>query len=276
MYHLREPLSTTVEPSVASSAKDQNRHHEVGENAPRGHPTSPLTIAGFGACMINGDPFRPEDSFFHKATWALKQELPQAVETSVISLPGLPITRAIKYYKKKIKPMRPDIVVVQFGSTDSVIPIRKRLGKLARVMPPPPPVANIGKPSRWKWWLKSLAAELLLLNPITDEETYIESIRCLITQAQATATAVVLVSPFVMASSRSNRCARKYTQGLKVLTAQTPGVYCLDAHALLSAHPKHTVLCPDGLHITPLAHQLIAVELTRLLTTISRLKPNAS
>ena len=222
--------------------------------------------------MINGDPFLPEDSFFCKATLALKDELPLAVETSVISLPGLPINRAIKYYKRKIKPLRPDIVVVQFGSTDSVIPIRKRLGKLGRATTPPP-VDNSGKPSRLKWWFKSLIAELLLLNPITDEKTYIESIRCIITQAQTTSTAVVLVSPFVLASSRSNRCSRKYTQCLKRVVTQTPGVYCLDAHTLLSAHPKRTVLCPDGLHITPLAHQLIAVELTRLLTTISRLNP---
>lgn len=225
--------------------------------------------------MIAGYPLPAENGFLHLAVQHLRQKHPAQVDLEIVALGGFPAPRAPKHFAKRVLVHRPDIVVLQFGSTDASAPLRN--GVLLRQLMKPKPHSRqkvSAQPAApvdgWKWRLRSLASELLLVPPLTPLTDYAGAMLDLAWQARCANCEVVVVSPFVMASGRSNRFAREYTDTLRRRLPMDGKTHFLDAHALLSAAPRRDLLLRDGFHLSPLAHQKVGTALGELLVKTCR------
>jgi len=220
--------------------------------------------------MIAGYPLPAENGFLHLATQHLRRQSSTQVDLEIVALGGFPAPRATKHFAKRVLVHRPDVVVIQFGSTDASAPLRNGivLRQLLKKDPhvrdkvsPLPPAPADG----WKWKLRSLASELLLVPPLTPLMDYAGAMLDLAWQARSAGSQVVVVSPFVMASGRSNRFARQYTDTLHRRLPLDGKTQFLDAHALLSAAPCDEYLLRDGFHLSAAAHQKVGAALGELL-----------
>ena len=231
---------------------------------------SHLNIIGYGACMIAGYPLPAENGFLHLATQHLRRQTPAQVNLEIVALGGFPAHRAPKHFAKRVLVHRPNLVVIQFGSTDASAPLRngivlrqlfKKDPHVREKVSPLPPAPVDG----WKWRLRSLASELLLVPPLTPLTDYAGAMLDMAWQARSAGCQVVVVSPFVMASGRSNRFARQYTDTLHRRLPVDGQTHFLDAHALLSDTPRRDLLLRDGFHLSPLGHQKVGTALGELL-----------
>ena len=234
-----------------------------------------LNIYGYGACMIAGYPLPAENGFLNLAVQHLRQQTQTQPSLEIVALGGFPATRAPKHLAKRVLVHRPDVVVIQFGSTDASAPLRN--GLILRHLIKKDPHQRIkvsthapGLVDGLKWQLRSLASELLLVPSLTPLEEYVTAMLDLVKQARAAGCQVVVVSPFVMASRRSNRFARHFTEVLQRRLPLDGKTHFLDAHALLSVGPRRDLLLCDGFHLSPLAHQKVGAALGELLVQISR------
>jgi lysophospholipase L1-like esterase len=244
-----------------------------------------IRIVGFGACMINGTPFGYEDSFFNVAISALESVFGNSVsiDSTVVSLGGFPAIRAVKYLKKKVCALDPDIVIIQFGSTDASVSIRKNIKKM-RVSPELVSQRELCWKELFKHKLKSIISEVLCLSPVTNKPEYINAIKDMIRVLRENGTIVVVLSPFHFASSISNRYAKAYRDALKLEIEFLDGVYFLNAHKDLSSYSKLRTLCKNGTHLSRFGHKIIGNELANLINSIcsstdrlqARLKPRSS
>ena len=230
-----------------------------------------MRIIGCGACMILGTPFPQEDSFFNQAVAHLKSHGMEDIDAKIVALGGFPAPRAAKHLKPKVLAKNPDILVLQFGSTDAAIPMRKLLGSS---QPSGGSIWTAGKTSGWldaaNWRLKSLVSTLLLSPPLTAKEEYIAAIKQMVAEAKAAGAISIIISPFVFGSSRSNRNARRYTAELRKETAHETRIHLLDAHAELSLYPRAKVLCQDGFHLSRFGHEVIGRKLAALISAVGR------
>lgn len=221
--------------------------------------------------MIAGFPLAAETGFLHQAVQRLHQVGQFKVAFEIVAMGGFPADRARKHLAKKVLAPRPDIVVLQFGSTDASAPLRNGFGlrrqysqndSAGRQKASAQPAALR---DLVKWQLRNLASELLLVPPIAPLDNYLATLLNMVDECRAAGSAVVVVSPFVMGGGRSNRFARNYTRALAWQLPRSPGVYFLDAHALLSQWPRRAILLRDGFHLSAEAHQILGVALSELL-----------
>jgi len=239
--------------------------------------------------MISGTPFGPESSFFELAISKLRLNRSDIIQSSIVSLQGFDAPRAARNIKHQIIKARPDIIVVQFGSTDAAVPIRKRLARRQRLArfastttmnPDSDASFSRDKPCsrlapRWihllKWRLKIVIADLFLLHPITTEKAYIDAITGMIKMSLSLGVTPIVLSPFPIGSS--DRFAKAYGARLRTEMQHINGSYFIDAHSELSQHPKSKTLCQDGLHISKFSHELLG---NRLVIQLEKLMPRCS
>lgn len=234
-----------------------------------------LTVTGFGACMIAGYPLSLEAGFLHQAVQRLHQTGGFKVVFDVVAMGGFPVHRARKHLAKRVLLHQPDIVVLQFGSTDASAPLRnnfisrRHLHDAAhppeKIAPQPPAAKDI-----WKWKLRSFASELLLVPPLTPLNTYQDAVLEMVQACRASGSKVVVVSPFVMGSGRSNRFSRRYTRALQEKLSKVSQVRFVDAHALLSQAPRRRMLLKDGFHLSAEAHQKLGATLAGVIAGLAR------
>jgi hypothetical protein len=216
-----------------------------------------MKILGYGACMIKGTPFGPECSFLHIATSRLKQNPRSAIQTQVVSLPSFDAPRAKKHIRCKLLGHKPNIVVIQFGSTDAAVPIRKHLGRIGGQA-----IKNtdtsITFMDVFKWHLKTTISTLLFLRPVTPEADYIRAMTGMVARSLSMQVTPIVISPFPFGSSRSDYFSRAYSNRLKSEIQGIKGAYFIDAYSELAKHPKSKTLCQDGFHISKFSHELIS------------------
>lgn len=229
-----------------------------------------MKIVGFGACMIDGTPFEKEKSFFQHAITLLQTNYGADVTAETISLGGFPAPRAAKHLQKKVLDLNPDIVVLQFGSTDTAVPIRKHIGRIGGSA-----TKNTGRDITWidsvKWLGRSIVAEIFRVPPVTQQAAYVDAILSMARDIRERGAIAVVISPFVFGSSRGNRFARKYSDALEKLLSREAGIHFLNAHRDLSKFSKSRTLLQDGFHISKEAHKAIGVKLGHFLADVSKL-----
>jgi lysophospholipase L1-like esterase len=231
-----------------------------------------LSITGFGACMIAGFPLPAEKGFLHHAAQQLRRDRQRPVELNFVTMGGFPAPRAHKHFAKRVLTRRPDVLVLQFGSTDASAPLRNafflrrsshKTGRGAqKVSDQPPSAIDLAK-----WRLRSLASDLLLVPPLTSLDEYLAAVLAMAAEGRAAGSAVVVLSPFRMGGNRSDRFARRYTRALAQRLPEIPGAHFLDAHALLSRWPRRQMLLRDGFHLSAEAHQRLGVALAEVIKT---------
>lgn len=233
-----------------------------------------LSITGYGACMIAGFPLPGEAGFLHEAVRRMQPDGRLKIALEVISMGGFPATRASKHFAKKALGPRPDIVVLQFGSTDASAPLRRGFGvrHFSKNNPHgriPPSIAPPKPGDLAKWQIRNLASELILVPPTVPLDEYLEAVLSMTNEARAVGSSVVVLSPFIMGGGRSNRFARRYADGLAHQLHRLPDAHYLDAHALLSGSAPREMLLSDGFHLSARAHEKLGVALAELLVRVA-------
>lgn len=225
--------------------------------------------------MIAGYPLSLETGFLYQAVQNLQQTGGFKVAVDVVAMGGFPVDRARKHLAKKVLSHRPDIIVLQFGSTDASAPLRNNFisrRKLHKRAHSPEKVSTLPPASRdlWKWKLRSLASGLMRVPPLTPLESYLEAMLGMVEECLAAGSRVVVVSPFIMGSGHSDRFARRYAQALKNRLLKFPRVQVLDAYAVLSPWPRRQMLLQDGFHLSAEAHQKVGAALAGIIAEIVR------
>lgn len=225
--------------------------------------------------MLGGYPHRPEDSFFQLALEHLREESTCQITSSSYTLGGFPITRVPAHLTPRCLNAKPSIVVIQFASSDLIVPLRrKRTIQMSgshsaprKVSSEPPRLMN-----RLIWQVQGLVGDGLQLKPITPPPVYLE------TMGQITRTFLdhgvtpVVLSPFVFGGRRSNRFAHECSLGLQESLGNSPQTVFVDAYAALARHPRHRTLLSDGTHLSLLGHRIVASALyTHLKSLVERL-----
>lgn len=228
-----------------------------------------MKIVGFGACMIKGYGISPEFSFLNQ----LKKYLDLTNDNleSVISLEGFPINRAKKYVNTRVLRLNPDLVIVQFGSTDINVKLKDGINKILKkeifnidkLQPRKTTLTHLQLTSKQKvlrklkYPLKFLLFSVLNIKPRTPREIYVSSMEEIITNLIANNIKPVILSPFIQLDPYTNFIGRKYAKDIKILQSKYDFIY-VDCISELNKHNIEDVLLSDGFHLSVKGHKIIS------------------
>ena len=215
-------------------------------------------IRAFGACMIGGFPHRPEDSFFYKAIECLQKQGGQKPITSQFTFGGFPVTRVPKHLRLRCLDFHPNIVVLQFGTSDLIVPIRRHHHHDSRPVHRNVSIANPVLIDRLRWQIQSLVGDAFGLAPVTDPTVYLQTVEQIARSLAEQNIIPVVLSPFVFGGRRSDRIARDCAVKLKQRMAQVPKAVFVDAYTALNEHPRSRMLLRDGSHLSIQGHLVVA------------------
>ena len=186
------------------------------------HP--PLRIAGFGACMISGYPYK-SGGLFEIACGSIEACLSRFLQAHITSLHNFPAPRAEKHLRKRVLGFKPAYVVIQFGSTDAACPLRPKrrqvdrsskssaISKNAKLRPP-----SLFTLSRWT--IASFLSFFWKVHPVTPLSQYIGAIEHMVDDCISAGVTPVVLSPFIFGSKTSTRNAILYTNALRELRSE--------------------------------------------------------
>jgi lysophospholipase L1-like esterase len=203
--------------------------------------------------MIGGFPHRSEDSCFHYAVEKLRKESAQNVIPSLFTMGGFPINRIPKHLEAKCLAADPDIVVVQFATSDLVVPIRRKFSRQSGSVTAASRSVSANPPTlfdRLKWQLHGLIGDALRLSPVTPPEVYLETMTKITRTLLEHQVVPVILSPFVFGGRRSDRIARNCSNRLQQAVAALPKAVFVDAYAALDQFPRRQMLLGDGTHLS--------------------------
>lgn len=226
---------------------------------------SECCIRGLGACMMAGYPHRLEDSFFHLVLEKLRGTSGREISSSSYTMGGFPITHVPKHLAARCLAFHPSVVVIQFASSDLIVPLRgKRNRRPSRGTPPAGGRVSSGPAKlihRGRWQVQGLLGDALRLKPVTPPAVYLETMQQIVQTLLDHHIIPVVMSPFVFGGRRSDRFARECHFSLQQSLAQQPQAVYVNAYSALAEHPRHQTLVSDGTHLTLLGHQIVASAL---------------
>ena len=208
-------------------------------------------IQAFGACMIGGYPHGYDHSCFHLAIEQLRAKTTRTLVTSIFTLGGFPVTRVLKHLPTKCLANQPDIVVIQFGATDLIVPLRRRhhrsngasVHHLVSSRK-----AHLG--DRINWHLRGSFNEFYQRPPVTTPEVYLQTMDHIVRSVSDHGAVPVVLSPFVFGDHYSDRIARDCVPRLQRLTLDVPKARYVDVYSALNQQPRHRMLLCDGTHLS--------------------------
>ncbi len=203
--------------------------------------------------MIGGFPHRPDTSFFHRAVKRLQEKSDFPINSSVFTLGGFPITRIPKHVRSKGLAGQPDIVVLQFGTSDLIVPLRK-LHKQSKEQS----ARSVTVVDRVKWQVNGFLGEVLRRNSVTPPDVYRKTLLDVASTLREHDVIPVILSPFVFGGSRSDRLARVNSNLLKKEIEALPDALYVDAYSALASHPRNRMLLGDGSHLSLEGHKVVA------------------
>ena len=212
--------------------------------------------------MIGGFPHRQEDSFFHLAIERLRKQTEINLVSSVFTLGGFPITRVPKHLHPRCLAANPDIVVLQFASSDLIVPLRKHHHSGSSY--PVHRKVSTNLPAfgdRLKWHCQSLIGDGLRLKPVTPPEIYLETMHSLVLTLVKHHVMPVVLSPFVFGGRRSDKIARDCGGRLQQIINSMPNAVYVDAYSALDRQPRWQMLLSDGSHLSLEGQKVVAEAL---------------
>jgi lysophospholipase L1-like esterase len=220
--------------------------------------------------MIGGFPHRFENSFFHLATERLRLEFTHHLSSSLYTLGGFPAPRAIRHLPTHGLAEKPDIVVLQFGSSDLAVPVRRKSRQPAITAQARATAHPAGPVRPLHWHLQGLIGDLLQLPSVTAPEAYLEAMNQMIRTVAAYDAVPVVMSPFVLGSPRADRIARQCVPALAKVVAAVPGARYLEVYSILDEFPRREILLRDGTHLTIQGQVLVSEGLFTVLARLLR------
>ncbi|MEY4917468.1 MAG: hypothetical protein RL616_1381 [Verrucomicrobiota bacterium] len=236
-----------------------------------------IKIKAFGACMIGGFPHRPEDSFFNLALARLHSTTTHSLTPSIYTFGGFPVTRVPKHLKPRCLADHPDIVVIQFASSDLIVPIRRnhhrnQVSSVQRKVS----TASPSMTDRVRWLARGIIGNALQLTSVTPAEIYLETMDQIVHAIAEHGAIPVVLSPFVFGGHRSDRIARNCVSPLEKIVSAIPKAYFVNAYAALAAQPRREMLLRDGSHLSLKGQAVVADSLFAALAKIvPALQPDA-
>jgi lysophospholipase L1-like esterase len=179
--------------------------------------------------------------------------------TSQFTFGGFPVTRVPNHLKPRCLDAHPDIVVVQFASSDLVVPLRRH-----RLQSSSPVHRKVSATTptlfdRFRWQLQGLIGNALRLSPVTPPDVYLQTMEQLARTLQEHEILPVVMSPFVFGGKRSDRIARDCAGLLQQRLTQLSKAIYVDAYSALDQHPRSKMLLSDGSHLS-LEGQLVVAN----------------
>ncbi len=226
-------------------------------------------IQAFGACMIGGFPHGYDHSCFHLAVEQLRAKTKDNVITSIFTLGGFPVTRVIKHLPTKCLASQPDIVVLQFGASDLIVPLRHpnhRSNGASVHRQVKSRIANLS--DRIQWHLRGTLNEFLKGTSVTTPELYLQTMDHIIRSVADHDAVPVVLSPFVFGDHYSDRIARDCVPRLQRITLDVPRARFVDVYSVLNRHPRHRMLLCDGTHLSLEGQAVVGECLSHSLTHI--------
>ena len=221
--------------------------------------------------MIGGFPHRPEDSFFHLTMERLRKESTHPIVSSLFTMGGFPVTRVLKHLKARCLSTNPDIVVIQFASSDLIVPLRRKCNlKSGGISSTPRTVAN-NPPSLanlLNWQIQGLIGDGLRLQSVTPQEVFLETIQQIAQKLLDHQIIPVVMSPFAFGGRRSDRLARICAGRLQQTLPSLPQAIYVDAYSALARHPRRKMLLADGVHLSLAGHRVVAEVLFPKIKTL--------
>ncbi len=218
--------------------------------------------------MIGGFPHRQEDSFLHLAVERLRRETKHHIVDSLFTMGGFPITRVPKHFEARCLAARPNIVVLQFGSSDLIVPVRRHHHGSGTPIHQNVAAQSPNLLDRSKWRLLSALGAGFKLQPVTPPEIYLSTITQLVRTLLEHQVTPVVMSPFVFGARRSDRIARDCAGRLKGSLSALPKAVYVDAYAALDHQPRRRMLLRDGSHLSLAGQQVVAEVLFPALKNI--------
>jgi lysophospholipase L1-like esterase len=162
---------------------------------------------------------------------------------------GFTIARVPKHLEARCLAAHPDIVVLQFATSDLIVPIRRKYTFITtvrrKVSVNPPNLVD-----RLKWQIQGLVGDGLRLSPVTPREVYLATMNLLARTLLEHQVVPVVLSPFVFGARRSDRFARDCAGRLQQSLAALPRAVYVDAYSALDRHPRWRMLLCDGSHLS--------------------------
>lgn len=208
--------------------------------------------------MIGGFPHRSVDSFFYHAIERLQKQSAHKVIKSQFTFGGFPVTRVPRHLKPRCLDFHPNIVVLQFASSDLIVPLHRHNHHGSK---PVHRKVSTAKPiftDRLRWRVQSLVGDALRLAPVTAPEVYLQTMEQIARTLAENKIIPVVLSPFVFGGRRSDRIARDCAVKLKQRMAQDPRAVFVDAYNALNEHPRPQMLLRDGSHLSLKGHLVVA------------------
>lgn len=238
-----------------------------------------MRIIGFGACMISGYPLQAGSSFFSRFTETISSEC--ETETSIVSLPGTTAPRASRVIRRKVQALVPDLVVLQFGSTDCDCPpisLAKTASKSkvtkdnttaaspSATNSKPTPVPPLRSPllfDRLRWFIASLLGLLFAASPYVPLDSYLDAMSSMLDTLGDDGVPVIMLSPFPFAMARTQFWARRFTDALHERFGGRPDVLVVDCLAPFAGCKPKDFLLSDGFHLNDKGHALLGEHLAQ-------------
>ena len=211
--------------------------------------------------MLGGYPHRPEDSFFHLALEQLREASSCQITTSCYTMGGFPITRVPKHLTARCLSAHPNIVVIQFASSDLIVPLRRKRSSQTSDSHSTPRKVSSESPSlknRLIWQIQGLVGDTLQLKPMTPPPVYLETMGQITQILLDHGIIPVVLSPFVFGGRRSDRFAAECSVKLSQSLAKQPRAVYVDAYSALARYPRHQTLLADGTHLSLMGHRIVA------------------
>lgn len=230
-----------------------------------------LRILGFGACMVGGVPHGSEKGFFSLFVQAAQESATVAIQHKTISLGGFPVQRSAVHLHRVLR-WKPDLVVLQFGSTDITVDLRGHL--LSRIRPNRPysprpsglacstsPFAPTSR-KRLEQFIKLQTVRALGVEPVHGGiGPYLGAMKQIASTLGDSGIEAVVLAPFPHGDSSSDHWARIYSSALES-EARTGAFRFVDARPALETLPKSRLLLADGLHLSLEGHRILAEVLS--------------
>ena len=221
--------------------------------------------------MITGYPHESSGMLEVACRWVEKR-LSRPVQSTIVSLGGFPAPRAEKYLKTKVFDFGPRYIVIQFGATDALCPIRAgsrptdrgtelstdRNSKSSAALGA---ASYHGQPasvlSSLRWQIASLIGRLRKIEPVTPLSSYIAAIERMVGDCRSAGITPVVLSPFVYGSRYTMRRAIPYVDALHELQSRAQDMIFVDCATLLANFPKRMILQNDGFHLSRAGQKLV-------------------
>lgn len=240
-------------------------------------PPAPISVLGFGACLITGYPLPEEAGFFGMAVKRAAVELNRGIDHKIVTITSCTAPKAVTRLAEDVLPQRPDIVVFQFGQSDIKVAVKRLWREVTgQQRSPKEPVLVTEKPLRLNHridlFLRACAGLALGARPYTLRDDYRQSIAKMVETVVSAGIYPIVFTPFVFDNFLSDAWGRCYSRDLVDDFAGRDDVCVINGWEALAGHPRPRILLHDGMHLTRLGHQILADRLRMELVECIKLR----